>query len=170
MNEEIKVCAAKESEKEIIRNLLEKYLCELSQYDGRGVNAFGLYGYRYLDNYWTEKERRPFLIYTDGKIAGFALVGENPRVFQNAKYSMNEFYILPPYRRKNFGTQAVNRLFEQFRGLWEIACHPKNAAANAFWEKLIDEYTDGDFTKLQMCGAVSYPDGSNANAWCFSTL
>ena len=33
------------SEKEILRNLLEKYDYEFSQYDQRDVNHLGLYGY-----------------------------------------------------------------------------------------------------------------------------
>ena len=49
------------NEKEILRNLLEKYDYEFSQYDNRDVNKLGLYGYKYLDNYWTEKNRWAFL-------------------------------------------------------------------------------------------------------------
>lgn len=42
-------------EREILSNLLEKYDYEFSQYDNRDVNKLGLYGYQYLDYYWTEK-------------------------------------------------------------------------------------------------------------------
>lgn len=48
-------------EKEILRNLLEKYDYEFSQYDQRDVNHLGLYGYDYLDYYWTEEGRHAFL-------------------------------------------------------------------------------------------------------------
>ena len=44
-------------EREILSNLLEKYDYEFSQYDNRDVNKLGLYGYQYLDYYWTEKNR-----------------------------------------------------------------------------------------------------------------
>ena len=53
----LKLVPIQEEEKEILRNLLEKYLYEFSQYDGGTVNALGLYGYSYLDNYWTEENR-----------------------------------------------------------------------------------------------------------------
>ena len=53
-------------EKEILRNLLEKYDYEFSQWDQRDVNALGLYGYGYLDNYWTEEKRYTFFIEVDG--------------------------------------------------------------------------------------------------------
>lgn len=35
-------------EKEILKNLLEKYDYEFSKYDQRDVNPLGLYGYQYL--------------------------------------------------------------------------------------------------------------------------
>lgn len=51
----IELVAIDVNEKEILRNLLEKYDYEFSQYDQRDVNDLGLYGYDYLDNYWTEE-------------------------------------------------------------------------------------------------------------------
>lgn len=40
-----------QDEKEILRNLLEKYDYESSQWDGRDANALGLFGYTWLDHY-----------------------------------------------------------------------------------------------------------------------
>ena len=48
---DIELKPVKIQQREILANLLEKYLYEFSQYDGRDVNALGLYGYRYLDYY-----------------------------------------------------------------------------------------------------------------------
>ncbi|MGN0479267.1 MAG: GNAT family N-acetyltransferase, partial [Hominenteromicrobium sp.] len=62
-------------EKEILRNLMEKYDYEFSQYDNRDVNTLGLFGYDYFDCYWTEEGRYPFFIKADGKLAGFVMVG-----------------------------------------------------------------------------------------------
>jgi hypothetical protein len=56
-NIDIKLVPIKMTQKEIVRNLLEKYLYEFSQYRGTDVNDLGLYGFPYLDNYWTEKNR-----------------------------------------------------------------------------------------------------------------
>ena len=61
-------------EKEILRNLLEKYQYEFSQYDNNDVNNIGLFGYNYLDYYWTEKNRFLFFIKVDEKLAGFILI------------------------------------------------------------------------------------------------
>ena len=66
--------AAVPEDKEPLRNLLEKYLYEFSEWEGQDVDCNGLYGYPYLDAYWTDEKRYPFLILVDGKLAGFAMV------------------------------------------------------------------------------------------------
>lgn len=59
-------------DKEILRNLLEKYQYKFSQWDNRDVNRLGLYGHDYLDNYWTEPNRWAFFILSGSRLAGFA--------------------------------------------------------------------------------------------------
>ena len=61
-------------EKETLKNLLEKYLYEFSQWDKNDVNESGLYGYEYLDCYFTEEHRYPYFIKVNGNIAGFSLI------------------------------------------------------------------------------------------------
>lgn len=67
-------------EREILSNLLEKYDYEFSQYDNRDVNKLGLYGYQYLDYYWTEKNRWAYFIVVDGNLGGFVMVIDLPEV------------------------------------------------------------------------------------------
>ena len=58
---DIKIELVKKEEKEILRNLMEKYRYEFSQYDNLDTNNFGLYGYDYFDYYWTENNRNAVL-------------------------------------------------------------------------------------------------------------
>jgi hypothetical protein len=62
-------------EKQILANLLEKYNYEFSQYDSRDVNKLGLYGYDYLDSYWTKPDHFAFFNrrHGIGKNAAFKL-------------------------------------------------------------------------------------------------
>jgi predicted acetyltransferase len=60
--------------KSTLRNLLELYKYDFSEFDPEDVNENSLYDYMYLDHYWTEEGRHPFFIRVDGKLAGFALV------------------------------------------------------------------------------------------------
>ena len=62
------------SEKDTLANLLEKYNYEFSQYDKRQFNSNGLFGYKYLNKYFTEESRYAYFIYVDEILAGFALI------------------------------------------------------------------------------------------------
>jgi hypothetical protein len=56
----INIVLVNKEEKEILRNLLEKYGYEFSLYNNLDVNDLGLYGYDYLDCYRYEENRYPF--------------------------------------------------------------------------------------------------------------
>jgi len=73
---------------------LELNSYEFSRIDGRSIGHDGLYGYRYLDAYWSEPDRVPYLFRADGELAGLALVR---RV--NKAMEVSEFLVLPKSRR-----------------------------------------------------------------------
>jgi predicted acetyltransferase len=85
---EVQVRRASEGERTVVRRLLELYQHDFSEFDGRDLNTHGEYGYRYLDHYWTETDRHPFLFTADGRWAGFALVRSGPPA------DMSEFFVL----------------------------------------------------------------------------
>ena len=87
----IELVQVRKEEKEVLRNLLEKYDYEFSQYDLRDVNALGLYGYDWLDCYWTEERRWPFFIKVDGQLAGFVMVNDYPETDEPCDYCLSEF-------------------------------------------------------------------------------
>ena len=55
-------------DREILMNLLEKYLYEFSQYEETEVNVLGLYGYEYLDYYFVEPNRWAYFMKVEGKL------------------------------------------------------------------------------------------------------
>lgn len=147
-------------EKEILRNLLEKYDYEFSQYDDRDVNPLGLYGYEYFDHYWTEEDRRwAFFIKTEDKLAGFVMVKKTTR----EDYSIAEFFIMYKYRRTGLGKQALFTVLDMFKGKWEILCHPKNPAVN-FWFKSVNDFTKGSFSQEE----TILNDGNSWHVFRFS--
>lgn len=66
-----------ESQKSVLRQLIELYEYDFSEYNDQDLNEYGFYGYSYLDYYWTEPGRVPLFIMADGKYAGFVLVNEH---------------------------------------------------------------------------------------------
>ncbi|MDD6041148.1 MAG: hypothetical protein PUD63_08180 [Clostridia bacterium] len=88
--------AATPEQKETLRNLLEKYLCEFAQWDHREVAEDGLYHYPWLDCYWTEPGRFAYLIRVDGHLAGFALVNDYPEIpDRQTDFGLAEFLSCP---------------------------------------------------------------------------
>ena len=69
----VELVEIQETEKSVLRHLMELYAYDFSEYDNADVNQHGLYGYTYFDYYWTENTRNPFFIKVDGKLAGFCI-------------------------------------------------------------------------------------------------
>ncbi len=156
-------------EKEILRNLLEKYDYEFSQYDQRDVNALGLYGYNWLDCYWTEKNRYPFFIKVNGALAGFVMVNDHPEVeHEPMDYSIAEFFVMYKYRRMGLGVWAAHTVFDRFRGRWQVKRHPHNVTSVRFWDKAVGEYTGGAYT-VKRLQSVAYDDGTPGEVLFFNT-
>ena len=158
----------KEEEKEILRNLMEKYLYEFSQYELEDVNPLGLYGYSYLDCYWTEKGRWAFFFKVDGKLAGFAMVNDYPEAGKT-DYCMSEFFVMLKYRRCGLGKWAAYQLFDRFKGTWQLKRHPGNLPSVKFWDRIVDGYTGGKFRLEKGVQEYAYSDGTGADIFFFET-
>lgn len=128
-------------DKNILRKMIDDYEKEML-----GEEAGE---YKYFDSYWEKKNRWPFFIMVDKKIAGFALVNEYNLVELSAK-DMSEFYIKKEYRHQSIGLEAANKIFNMFLGKWEIREIVENPEARQFWLKVIDKYTGGDFKEVMM--------------------
>ncbi|MFN8618300.1 MAG: GNAT family N-acetyltransferase [Dehalococcoidia bacterium] len=151
----VTVTPASLEEKPVLWRLLQLYHYDFTEFiDDLKLEPNGEYAYRYLDNYWAPEpgeQRHPFLIRAGGELAGFALVR-----FVNNHYVMAEFFVMRPYRRHNVGATAAKDLFRTFPGDWIVHEVPKNRPAQAFWRRVIDEFTTGDFTeKVEDDGAYT---------------
>jgi predicted acetyltransferase len=138
----------RESEKSVLRQLLELYAHDFSEFDGADVNEHGFYGYTHFDYYWTEDSRYPFFIEVDGKLAGFVLVNEYCYVVKEpGAKSIAEFFVMRKYRRQGVGKWAAVQVFEKFPGKWEVIQHGDNEPSKIFWEIVIRAYTSGNFRR-----------------------
>lgn len=164
---EIGIRQVEVDEKEILRNLLEKYLYEFSQWDRCDVNALGLYGYDYLDHYWTQSGRHAFFIDVNNCLAGFVMVNDHPAVDEPTDYAMAEFFVMHKYRRGGVGREAVRQIFERFKGRWQIRCHPKNEASVRFWDSVVSEYTRGNYRVVRGHKEAGYIDGTWGDVYFF---
>jgi predicted acetyltransferase len=125
------VIEAAEHQRPVLRRLVELYRYDFSELDGADVDPHGEYGYRYLDHYWTDPTRHPFVFQVGGHWAGFALVHEG------SPHDMAEFFVMRKYRRQGLGRQAAVELFGRFPGRWQVRQLLVNEAATAFWKEVI---------------------------------
>jgi predicted acetyltransferase len=147
---EIQVCKAVEEDKTPLRRMMELYLYDFSEYTGSDLDKHGVYGYERLDYYWIESNRFPFLVRVDGRLAGFVLVRD--QVFENGEsiHYMAEFFVVRKYRRQGVGREAALQVFRQFPGLWRVPEIDENLPAQAFWRKIIGDFTGGRFREVRL--------------------
>ena len=135
----------------VVRNLFALYAHDMSEFVGLDVQDDGTFAIpASLATYWEGPDaarRYPFLIRADDRLAGFALVRQIAA--DPATYDMGQFFILRKYRRSGLGRQAACWLFDRFAGNWEVRELPANGAAQAFWRRIIADYTLGAFTEAQ---------------------
>ena len=135
----VSVEPASQQERDVVARLLELYAHDFSERNGADVGDDGIYGYRYLDAYWTDADRHPFLFRVDGRLAGFALVRSGP------PHDMAEFFVLRKYRRDGVGTDAARAVFTRFPGEWQTREQWENDGAIAFWRRTIPvEFDEGE--------------------------
>lgn len=123
---------ASRRERDVVGRLLELNAYEFSRIDGRAIGHDGLYRYRYLEAYWSEPGRVPYLISLDGELAGLVLVSRVGDVLQ-----VSEFLVLPKFRRTGVGSRAAEQIFAMHRGPWRVRQVPGNDQATSFWRRAI---------------------------------
>ena len=150
-------------EKDVLANLLQLYMYDFSEFAGGVARSDGRFHYHDdLDERWGKRWFHPFLLevvdedprdsVTDLRPAGFAVVA-------NASYSsdpaegdqwlIDDFFVMRKYRRNGVGTMLARRMFDSFKGRWEVGEMRQNVAAQAFWRRVIGEYTQGRFEDLE---------------------
>lgn len=145
---QVDIIEASLSDKPTIRNMMQLYLYDLTEYEAIPIDKHGLFNYNYLDHYWLEKGRFPFIFKVDDQLAGFSLINQHSNSGKHIDYSIAEFFILKNYRLTGISKQAAFILFDKFRGTWEIVEHKANKPAQAFWRKVISEYTKDKYEDL----------------------
>jgi predicted acetyltransferase len=151
----VEIVPASDADYSVVANLARFYYYDMAEHAGWNFPPDGLFDAGdQLANYWSLPGGRrwppewrgfPFLIRTDGHPAGFALVkrmAEQPSVFD-----MGEFFIGRQHRRLGLGRRAATTLFDRFEGDWEVREMPSNLAAQAFWRRIISEYSGGAFAE-----------------------
>lgn len=106
-----------------------------------------------------------FFLKVDGKLAGFAMVIGSPAAGGAADYNMAVFFVM--YRRCGRGKWAAFSLVDRFTGLWQLKRTPRSQGWAVFWDKVVGEYTKGDFMLERGRADIAYDDGTPADLFTF---
>lgn len=143
----IEIIAAQNKDLPIVNNLFRLYYYDLSTVTGWDCLENGLFeGYAFgnLSKFWKDDDKYAFVVRADCHLAGFVLI-DNVGVNALVDYNIAEFFILRKYRRKGIGAYVAHKIFDQFRGNWEVIQAPYHKAARGFWRQVVAEYTSGDY-------------------------
>lgn len=136
----VEVAPAEPNERTLVAGLMQPYLSEMSPHTGQSAEGNGRFRYPYLDLYFSESDRHPFVFTIGRRVIGFALV----RTFDQGT-AMAEFFIAPEYRGKGYGRVAAHQIFLRYPGPWVIRQQLSNAPAQTFWRRVLKQYGDGDY-------------------------
>ena len=140
---EYSIRTAKFTDKALMDELLQGYLCNLNRYEDIPVNVSGRYDYPYLEYYWSDNDRYPYLFYAGKNLAGFALVRRDTDY-----YEMAEFCTLPDYRRQGAGTILAVQIIHRHTGRWHLEYNINNIAGCRFWNNLAAKLVGENYIKL----------------------
>lgn len=151
----LQIVKAEYEDKGVLRNLINLYEYDISEFNGSEPNYFGVFEYLFLDHYWTsqgieEEGRIPYLLKANGKLVGFVLINNVSCLNRkDITYNIAEFFILRNWRRRGIGKEVAFKLFSKHVGKWEVAQERENTKAQSFWRSIINEYTKGNFEELE---------------------
>lgn len=160
---QIEVIAATAEQAPLLDDLLQLYARDFSEFHNIPLGPNGRFEYKALPLYWSESCRHPFLLWVDGKLAGFALVKKGSEVSGNGSvWDMAEFFVLRAHRRRGIGTQMAHEVWRRFSGTWEVRVMQLNVSAQQFWKRAISE-----FTGKQVRPVPFEKDGESWTLWSF---
>ena len=130
----------------LVRNMVPYYIYDMSESMGWDCNGKGRYdGCDELPDYWTKEGHYAYVITVEGKTAGFALARPVPD--EPERMEIGEFFVLRKFRGLGVGARVARELFDTFRGRWLVRVLDGNTPARAFWERVVSDYTNGDFER-----------------------
>lgn len=136
-NNDITIIDAKPQQEELYRNLVNLQFHDLSEFrnnfdileDGRFVWNFP--GCFAPDNQY----HHPLLILFENKIVGFLIFSDFKGKHQEVDFQLVEMFVLKMYRRKGIGKNAIEMIFDKYKGKYHLDVAENNIPALKFWKK-----------------------------------
>lgn len=160
-------------DRQIAENFMVAFFMDLARYDQHiRINAYGLpifvppgepataenlgdWARTWAEcrraNWWIRDRCTLYVIRVDGVPAGYAAVLADPSYLPDPEldFELLDFYIAPKFRGQGVGRAAARAVFDCHRGHWVVFELETNVPARVFWQRVLDEYTHGQFENRQ---------------------
>jgi len=110
---------------EVLKNLLEFYQYDFNIFYNDDLNENGRFEFIDADKYFDNIENEALFIKVDEKYAGFILVSSDTK-YTNEGKCIEEFWIMPKYRKGMFAFKVIKELFKKVKGQIEFIVLRKN--------------------------------------------
>ena len=144
----VRAKVVEKSKEQVLFNLMQKYLYEMTEYYENSMDEEGNFAYKYLPYYFKDKDRQAFFLYDDSTLIGFALINTHSFTGEAIDNCIAEFTIFPTYRHQGKGLEAIEALRAVRKGTWQLKYSTTNPQGTAFWQRVKEKY-NGREQKLE---------------------
>ena len=137
----VRLVTAIEKDRDLLWNINQKYLYEMTNYYDDTMDEHGNYHYGHFEEYFSDPKRTAYLLYDEDTLIGFAMINPYSCIGKSPDYTMAEFTVFPSYRRKHLALNVVNAILKKNPGQWEIKYNEKKLAAKHLWNKVSAAYS-----------------------------
>lgn len=159
MSPTVEVIPAASEQRNVIERLMQFYIYDFTELlppakipELREAGSFD--AYPGLDDYWSEADHSAWVIRTEGKLAGFALLNKHAHLGRSVDFNMAEFFVARPFRGQGVAREAFHQLLERHPGIWEVAIGAYNKPAQSFWPRAIEAANVSDIETFEGDGVV----------------
>lgn len=136
----ITLVRATQKDRDLLWNINQKYLYEMTNFYSDPMDEEGNYHYGYFDDYFINPRRFAYFLYENDLLIGFAMICPYSNINENPDFTMAEFTIFPQYRKKGYAREVVERVFDIHKGNWEVKYNENNISARNLWKKVTSRY------------------------------
>jgi predicted acetyltransferase len=147
------------SDRKWIESVYRDYLNDLEPLGTGLFPALPEFGYREPDqlaSWFADSNASLLTILKDAQPVGFAMVRSGQVIAGRGvvDFSMTEFFVARPWRRRGIGQEAARLILDRFAGQWHIMETLRNPQAVAFWRRVLASYTGGQYQERGGNGEV----------------
>ncbi len=131
---------------EILKNLLEYYQYDFNVYYNEDLNENGRFEFIDIELYFENEHNQALFIKVKEKYAGFILISNNTKYSEEA-ICIEEFWIMPKYRKGMFAFKILKKVFDEINGKIEFIVLKRNER----WLKTLKYWIEKNYKVLKEC-------------------